>query len=353
MRRQRSRSIRLAGMLSFAAVLVFSGWSLIPGCKQGRAPYDVMDPNGRPVDYLPPAPGGIVPGTTHQVGLLYRYDPTLYQLFVPYPGTSVRYVRRGEVLAPLGTNPYDPLLKVPDQLAPALKPIYDDPRLFGDRALEIQDARRARRVRRARPGTLEDLERARHLVAERNQSLQALLGLSGTCRLDNAALRQDLLQLHGGSRASDLEIELREPLHAIGPLSRSRDAPLALGEPLEQAQLFPFASEVLPGPGHVQLQDHVPLGDRLAVAVPHARDLEPGGVRDHAEVAGLERAPKLQAGPARVHDREALARLDGRPLLATAVREERGRERHGEDEDWDSRHGLHRLPRSRERWRRE
>jgi hypothetical protein len=95
----------------------------------------VIPPDATPPEYLPPT--GVAPGTTLSLGQLYRFDRTRYQLYPPYPGTPERYIKRDSILAPRGqsVDPQgrlrDPALRFPDLVDPSLRPIYDDPRLFG------------------------------------------------------------------------------------------------------------------------------------------------------------------------------------------------------------------------------
>jgi hypothetical protein len=115
------------------AVLLALLWILAAGCEQGKAPYEVIPSSGPPEIFLPPA--GITPGTTVELGLLYRFDRSgPYRLFAALPGTDPRFVRRDSVLAlKIADNPGAPqsLRLRPDLSDPELARVYANPRLFG------------------------------------------------------------------------------------------------------------------------------------------------------------------------------------------------------------------------------
>jgi hypothetical protein len=106
---------------------------MLPGCKTGQDPYPVIPPDSDPKDFLPPPPAGVTPGTTHQLGMLYRFNRFDYQLYRPVPGTPSQFIKRDSVLAPRGRSAGDPALKDPVglDLTGTLAQVYADPRLFG------------------------------------------------------------------------------------------------------------------------------------------------------------------------------------------------------------------------------
>lgn len=108
-------------------------WSFFAGCEDGRAPYEVIQSAGSPTGYLPPTPTGVAPGTTREVGMIYRFDRTLYRLFKPLSGTDPRFVKRDSVLALIAageTGAPQSLLLRPDLSDPTLATVYGDSRLF-------------------------------------------------------------------------------------------------------------------------------------------------------------------------------------------------------------------------------
>lgn len=130
MRLDRSGTARLAGGLLLATCCTVLAGAFLPGCQEGRAPYNVLPERGVPTDYLPPAPpSDVAIGSTKSLGLFYNYDRTRYRLLVPLPGTDPRFIRGDSVLAIAGATQAQRLR--PDLSDPNLRRIYDNPRLFG------------------------------------------------------------------------------------------------------------------------------------------------------------------------------------------------------------------------------
>lgn len=119
-------------LLLGASLLGLVGWLVLAGCREGRAPYDVIPAGAPPSTYLPP--GGTAPGTTRTLGMIYRFDRSRYRLFRPVPGTDPHFIKRDSVLALVSAgNPGAPesLLTRPDRTDPLLAQVYADARLFG------------------------------------------------------------------------------------------------------------------------------------------------------------------------------------------------------------------------------
>jgi len=118
---------RHIGAVALLLGLVGAVW--LQGCLEGRAPYEVIPRNGDPTDYLPPAPAGVQPGTTHALGLIYNFDRTRYRLLPPIGGTDPKFIRGDSVLALSGATVEQRLR--PDLSDPTLAQVYANPRLFG------------------------------------------------------------------------------------------------------------------------------------------------------------------------------------------------------------------------------
>jgi len=118
---------RRAGVAGLLLGLFLAVW--LQGCEEGQAPYEVIPRNGDPTDYLPPPPGGVQVGTTHELGLLYHFDRVAYRLLPPIAGTDPHFIRGDSVLVLAGASIEQRLR--PDLSDPTLAQVYANPRLFG------------------------------------------------------------------------------------------------------------------------------------------------------------------------------------------------------------------------------
>jgi hypothetical protein len=95
-------------------------------CEKGQAPYMVVG-GSQPTDFLPP--DGISPGITSDFDSLYYYDGTKYDVYAPQPATPFHLIKRGQILAPLGSSVSD--LIRPDLLDDTLARVYARDHLLG------------------------------------------------------------------------------------------------------------------------------------------------------------------------------------------------------------------------------
>ncbi|MFQ5601162.1 MAG: hypothetical protein ACE5G2_11500 [Candidatus Krumholzibacteriia bacterium] len=126
-RSRRSRNLLILIALGSLGAVCF------PGCEKGLGPTELIRSDGSPADFLPP--GGVAPGATHEVGLLYFYDTQQYREYFrdkdpKYPdGTDERFIKRGVVLSKLGATIGE--RRRPDLVDATLAAVYGNPRLFG------------------------------------------------------------------------------------------------------------------------------------------------------------------------------------------------------------------------------